>query len=131
MYKNASTLEHIAEDDKIERQKAKDKRIKLEVARLKRIFKCLDKNKFATVQSLIKIAAFMAVTLDDLQEIINRDGFTQEYKNGANQFGIKQSAEVEMHIAMTRNQSTIIKQLADLAPAEKRKDSKLNALRRE
>ncbi|MCL2215781.1 MAG: hypothetical protein FWB91_02045 [Defluviitaleaceae bacterium] len=108
----------------------KEQKIKKEITRLNRVFKCLDKNKLATVQSLIKAAAFNAVTMDELQEIINVEGYTQEYKNGANQFGIKQSAEVEIYISMTRNQTTIIKQLADLAPPEARKNSKLEALRR-
>lgn len=116
---------------KLAAQKAKEKKVKKEILRLNRVFKSLDGNKFATVQSLIRIAAFMAVSLDELQDIINREGYTQEYKNGANQFGIKQSAEVELHIAMTRNHTTVIKQLADLCPAEARKDSRLEALRRE
>ena len=110
---------------------AKEEKIKKEIERLSKVFKSLDKNKLATVQSLIKAAAFMAITLDELQEKINQDGYTQEYQNGANQSGVKKSSEVEMHIAMTRNQTTVIKQLVDLCPLEVRKDSKLAALRRE
>jgi hypothetical protein len=106
-------------------------KIKKEKGRLNRVFKTLDKNKLATVQSLINTAAFIAVTLDELQEIINTEGYISEYKNGANQYGKKQSEAVEIHIAMTRNLTTIIKQLSDLAPTVKRKDSKLDALRRE
>ena len=48
----------------------KDQRIKREIARLKRVFRDLDKNKLQTVESLIKNAAFMAVSLEELQEII-------------------------------------------------------------
>lgn len=108
----------------------KEEKIKKEIRRLNSVFKCLDKNKAATVQSLIHTAAFITISLDEVQEYINQNGYTEEYKNGANQFGIKQSASVEIHIAMTRNLTTIIKQLTDLAPPEKRKDSKLDALRR-
>jgi len=106
-------------------------KIKKEARRLNSIFKELDKNKLGTVQSLINTAAFIAVTLDELQEIINSEGYISEYKNGANQYGKKQSEAVEIHIAMTRNLTTIIKQLADLAPQEKRKDGKLAAFQRE
>jgi len=109
----------------------KEEKIKREIKRLNKIFECLDQNKAATLQTLIHTAAFIAVSLDELQEIINEQGYTEEYKNGANQYGVKQSSAVETHIQMTRNQTTIIKQLVDLAPAEKRKDSKLEALRRE
>ena len=48
----------------------KDQRIKREIARLKRVFRDLDKNKLQTVESLIKNAAFMAVSLEELQEIM-------------------------------------------------------------
>lgn len=108
----------------------KEGEIKREIARLNRIFKTLDKNKLAAVKSLIKVAAFNAVSLDELQEVINCEGYTQEYKNGANQYGIKQSAEAELHIQMTRNQTTIIKQLADLCPPMVDANNELAALRK-
>ena len=109
----------------------KSAKIKRERNRLKKVFKTLDKNKLTTVQPLISTAAFIFVTLDELQEIINRDGYISEYKNGANQFGKKQSEAVEIHIQMTRNLTTIIKQLTDLVPQEKRKDGKLAAFQRD
>ena len=89
------------------------------------------KNKLQTVESLIKNAAFMAVSLEELQEIINEEGYTVEYQNGANQSGTKQSDAVKTHIAMTKNHAAIIKQLCDLVPPEKKKESRLQALRDE
>ena len=59
------------------------------------------------------------------------DGYTSEYQNGKEQYGTKKSPEVEIHIAMTKNYATVMKQLTDLIPQEKRKDSKLEALRGE
>lgn len=109
----------------------KDQKIKREAARLKRVFRDLDKNKLQTVESLIRNAAFMAVSLEELQEIINRDGYIVEYQNGENQRGTKQSDEVKTHIAMTKNHASIIKQLCDLVPPEKKKESRLQALRDE
>lgn len=110
---------------------SKEQKIKKEVARLKRVFKDLDKNKLQTVDSLIKNAAFMAVSLEELQEIINEEGYVVEYQNGGNQKGTKQSDAVKTHIAMTKNHATIIRQLAELVPAERKKASKLQALRDE
>ncbi len=107
----------------------KEQRIKKEIARLKKVFKDLDKNKLSTVESLIRNAAFMAVSLEDLQEIINKDGYTEEYQNGANQKGVKQSEAVKTHIAMTKNHAAIIKQLVDLAPAAQKKNSRLQAMK--
>lgn len=45
----------------------KEQKIKREITRLKRVFKDLDKNKLQTVESLIRNAAFMAVSLEELQ----------------------------------------------------------------
>lgn len=104
----------------------KEQKIKKEIARLKRVFKDLDKNKLQTVESLIKNAAFMAVSLEELQEIINAEGYVVEYQKGT-----KQSDAVKTHIAMTKNHAAIIKQLTDLVPPEKKKESKLQALRDE
>ena len=108
----------------------KEEKIKKEIRRLKKIFECLDKNKAATAQPLIDTAAFIIISLEEVQAGINENGYTEEYKNGANQFGVKQSALVEIHIAMTRNLATIMKQLVDLAPPERRKDGKLAMFQR-
>lgn len=110
---------------------SKDEKIRKEVARLKKVFKDLDKNMLSTVISLLQNAAFMSVSLEELQETINQNGYISEYQNGENQFGTKKSPEVEIHIAMTKNHAAIIKQLSDLVPPEKKKDSKLQALRDE
>lgn len=118
-------------EGKFSMQKEKDKNIKKEIAKLRKVFKDLDKNKMTTVHSLIQTAAFMAVTLAELEKTINLDGCVCEYKNGENQYGTKKSPEVEIHIAMTKNYATIMKQLTDLIPPEKRKDSRLAALRDE
>jgi len=108
----------------------KEQKITREAKRINKVFNGLDKNKAATVQALIKTAAFLSVSLDELQDEINENGYTEEYKNGANQHGIKQSAAVETHIAMTRNLTAIINKLVDLAPVEQRKDGKLIAFQR-
>ena len=110
---------------------SKDQKIRKEIARLRRVFKDLDKNKLQTVESLIKNAAFMTVSLEELQEIINEEGYVVEYQNGENQYGTKQSDAVKTHIAMTKNHASIVKQLAELVPPERKKESKLQALRDE
>lgn len=109
----------------------KEDKIKKEIARLKKVFKDLDKNKMQTVESLIRTVAFMSVSLEELQEIINEEGYTDKYQNGENQYGRKQSEAVKTHIAMTRNFTVIMKQLADLAPPMKAKKSALQELRDE
>jgi len=94
----------------------KDERIKKEILRLKRLFKNMSKDTINRVLSLINNAAFMTVTLEDLQETINREGAVSEYQNGENQFGTKKSPEVEIYNTMIKNHMSIIKQLTDLTP---------------
>ena len=70
------------------------------------------------VQSLIQNAAFMTVTLDELQKAINQKGMVEEYQNGANQKGFKKTVEVEIYNAMVKNQISIFKQLSELMPMD-------------
>lgn len=109
----------------------KESRINKELSKLKRAFKDLDKNKKSNAESLMKRAAFLTVCLEDLEEIINQEGYQDEYQNGENQKGTKQSEAVKTHIAFTRNLTGIVKALNDLVPQEKKKESKLAMLRNE
>ena len=89
-----------------------------ELNKLKKIFKDIEPNKQKVVEKLISNAAFMAESLEQLQEIINEKGFTEEYHNGANQSGVKKCSEVEIYNTMIKNYSSVIKQLVDLLPEE-------------
>lgn len=113
------------------KKKPKEKRIKEEQKRLKEIFLELEENKRNLVTPLIEKAAFMSVELDNLQEKIEQDGWTSEYQNGENQWGTKKSPEADTYISLSKNYAAVIKQLTELVPAEKRKESKLAALRKE
>lgn len=115
----------------IKKELTKEELISKEKRRLKGIFKNLDENKKKLVTPLIEKAAFMSIELDILQETIQQDGWTSEYKNGANQFGIKKSPDAETYIALSKNYAAIIKQLTDLVPAAEKKKSKLALLREE
>ena len=62
----------------------------------------------------------MRVTLEDLQEAINENGVTEEYQNGANQRGIKQSATLQSYNALIKNYASVIRTLSQLLPPEKK-----------
>ena len=94
----------------------KDARIKKEMLKLRRLFKDMEKSTMDTVSSLIKNAAFMSVTLEDLQETINIEGAIAKYQNGENQWGTKKSPEVDIYNTMIKNHMAIIRQLSDLLP---------------
>lgn len=98
--------------------KEKEEKINNEIRRLKRQFSSLDKKTKNIVTPLIENAAFMIVTLKELQITIANEGITIEYQNGANQWGKKKSPEAEMYNTMIKNLTTIIKQLTELVPKD-------------
>jgi len=105
----------------------KEKLIKKETNRLKKIFADLEPNKLKTVDALIARAAFITVSLQELEEQLNRDGWVEEYNNGRLQSGLKKSAAAEVHISLTKNLNAIMKQLLDLVPPAQ-KESRLTEL---
>ena len=102
----------------------KEERIEAELKRITERFEKADGNAKAIVAPLIQNAAFMKVTLEDLQEIINAEGVTDEYKNGANQYGIKQSATLQSYNALIKNYASVIKTLASILPPEEKPQAK-------
>lgn len=106
----------------------KEKRIRREIARLRKIFESLDPNKLQIVEPLIERAAYITVTLQEVEDQLNREGWVEKYQNGKNQSGLKKSAAAEVHISLTKNLNAIMKQLLDLAPPAKQTESKLAAM---
>ena len=105
----------------------KETRIKREKDRLFNIFKDLDYNKLKTCSALIERAAFITVSLEDLEEQLNASGWVEYYQNGENQSGLKKSAAADVHISLTKNLNAIVKQLLDLVPPAQ-KASRLQAM---
>lgn len=97
---------------------SKQERIQIKIEELKNIFLVLDVNTQTIVEPMISKAAFMSITIDDLQDVINQTGVVEEYHNGATQHGLKKSSHVEVHLAMMKNYASIMKQLTDLLPKE-------------
>lgn len=105
-------------DKEITEDLSKEERIKQEIKKLNKIFSKIDMKTKKAVHSLIENAAFMSVTLEDLQKEIIRNGVVSEYQNGENQWGTKKSPEVEIYNTMIKNHMSIMKQLTDLLPKE-------------
>ena len=103
-------------ENEVNNELEKRKRLDAEIKRLKRLLTGVDDKTKKIVDSLIKNVAFMTITLDELQDSINRNGAVSEYQNGENQWGTKKSPEVEIYNTMIKNHSSIMKQLTDLRP---------------
>lgn len=72
--------------------------------------------KVKAAKRLIENIAFMSVHLQDLQEEINKNGCTEQYKNGENQFGLKKSAAFDAYTSTIKNYMAAIKQIIEIAP---------------
>lgn len=68
----------------------------------------LDDAKKDIAKDIIENLAFQMCALTELMELIIINGFTEEYKNGENQYGTKQSSNVATYnkIMTTYNQTT-------------------------
>lgn len=100
----------------------KNKKIKKETQRLKKLFKDLPENKHKMAEKLIENASFMSITLDELKEDIKLYGVKETYVNGKDQYGFKESIESKTYNTMVKNYMSIIKQLNDMLPEQKKID---------
>lgn len=98
-------------------EKTKEQRIKSEKNKLKKLCKDLPANKQAIALPLVEQAAFMRVTLDDLQEEINAAGCVEEYQNGRNQSGYKVTAALQAYNSTVKNYAGVCERLDRILPA--------------
>ena len=98
----------------------RNNRIEEELERISGFFEDLRENEKTIISPLIQNASFMRVTLDDLQEIIAKQGPVEGYQNGKNQYGVKQSAALQSYNSLVKNYAAVIKTLFGLLPPMKR-----------
>jgi len=89
-----------------------------EKKKLEKIVSNIPDEKKELVAGLIADASFMAEQLEVLRDYITENGWSEEYKNGANQFGKKTSVEADMYVKVQKNYSAIIRQLSDYLPKD-------------
>lgn len=99
----------------------KDERIELKRAELMESFERLPAEQLKVARDLISQAAFMAVELEDLAEIISREGMTEEYVNGQFQRGRKISSNAKQHSVMVSKYLAITSKLLKLVPEPEKK----------
>lgn len=88
--------------------------------KLQALFSSLPAHELRFLQPLMSNAAFMAVTLADLQEAINAEGAVDEYQNGAAQFGKKASATIQAYNATMKVYLATMRDLLARLPKEQR-----------
>ena len=97
---------------------SKDKRIREEYARMKELFSAMPENELRFCDPLLQNAAFMCVTLQDLQLAINENGVTDNYQNGANQSGTKDSADLQAYNSLAKVYNALMDKLSAKLPKE-------------
>ena len=105
----------------------KMQKIDAERERLQEVFKDLEPNKLKTCQALIDRAAFITISLEELEAQLNKTGWVEQYQNGENQSGMKKAAAADVHISLTKNLNAIVKQLLEIVPPAQ-KESRLAAM---
>ena len=99
-----------------------DRRIKKEETKLKKIFKDkgIDVSKNSAIQSLISRASFMKVSLEDLEQDLKENGWTELFQQGKDQKPYERHRpSANTYNSLNVNYQKIIKQLTDLLPKSK------------
>lgn len=91
-------------------------RINRRIRELKSIFSGVDEEKSKLVMPCITQAAQMEIYIEDLSEQLDRVGFVEEYKNGENQTGKKESTESRAYATMIKNYNAVIRTLLSCLP---------------
>ena len=90
-------------------------RQKKEQNRIKKIYKNLPKEQLEIAKKLIERAAYMLVSLEDMEAKINEDGLVVKMPQGA--YTIERAHPLlQPYNAMVKNYNATIKQLSELSP---------------
>lgn len=98
-----------------------DTKMKNEIEKLSKIFENISEDKSTLCESLIQNAAYMAVKLRELQQLIDQKGMIETYDNGGGQTGTKISSAVQIYQKMLPSYNSVIKTLASILPASERR----------
>ena len=97
----------------------KAERISTEEARLRKNYKEIKRDRAAIVDGLIRRAAYMRITLEDMEIDLDTGGFYELFSQSENQEPYERERPVaRQYQSMNKNYQSIIKQLSDLLPKE-------------
>lgn len=105
----------------ISEQLERERKIKQEINRIKKLYKDLEKDKVKVVEGLVTEASFMKLTLQELREDLFKNGMTELYENGQ-QVVNRERPETKIYSTMIQRYSNVMKQLIDYMPEEKQKE---------
>jgi len=96
-------------------EEEKQKQIKKEITKLRRLFKNLPKDKRKAAEGLLQEAAFMKATLEETRHIIDQEGILEHFEQGAQKF-LREHPATKVYNTMINRYATVCKQLFDMVP---------------
>lgn len=98
---------------------SKDARIQKEIRRLNTIYSKIGKKEKSAIDGLVKRAAFMRVTLEDMEEDLDMNGFTELFSQSEKLDPYERERPVaRLYNTMNKNYQSIMKQLSDFIERE-------------
>lgn len=88
---------------------------------IQQALKAVDRETIKLYQNLIDDAASYACAIYECNLLYMRDGISEYYQNGENQWGVKKSVAAELRVKYTSTYQKLIAQLAALLPSEDEK----------
>ncbi|WP_131022913.1 hypothetical protein [Clostridioides difficile] len=102
-------------------QLEKEKKIKQEVSRLKKNYKDLEKEKIKILDGLVNEAAFLKISLEETREILTKEGLTEIFKQGKQEFE-RERLQVKIYLNFMKLYSNVMKQLIDIIPSDMKQE---------
>lgn len=107
----------------IKKDKTKNARIITEKDRLNKIYKDVPEENKSIIEGLINRAAFMRVTLEDMESDLDENGFVELFTQSEKTEPYERERPVaRLYNTMNKNYQSIIKQLSDLVPKQEVKE---------
>lgn len=94
----------------------KEKMIKSEIAKYKKLFGKIPEDKKVFAERLYKQAAFMVATLQELQDTVNREGAVVTGTNGNGFEVVSENPAQKSYNIMIKNYNATVKLLIDMLP---------------
>ena len=107
--------------EQFEKDLDKEKNIKPEINRIKKLYKDFPKEKSKVLEGLINESAFIKVSLEELRDNLLKNGFTEVFEQGEQRFN-RERPEVKIYTTFIQRYSNVMKQLIDLLPVEVKKE---------
>lgn len=112
-------------DKVINGDESRGPKIKKEERRLRLIYKDVPKQQKSIIDGIIKRAAYMLITLEEMEDDLSENGYVEMFSQSEKTDPYERERPVaRLYNTMNKNYQSIIKQLTDLVPKPEVKTSK-------